>query len=99
MGGISKDKVVADLCRIFFKEKAFGVMNTLITCEGDPYLSMVANQSGCTFSHVSSLLKKFEKAGLVEVTKGKKTRSIKLTGKGKRIGNIFRNFEKEAASS
>ena len=99
MGGISKDKVVADLCRVFFKEKAVSVMNTLMSCEGDLYLSMVANQSGCTFSHVSSLLKKFEKNGLVEVTKGKKIRSIKLTNKGKKIGTIFRNFEKEAASS
>lgn len=99
MGGISKDRIGADLCRLFFKEKAVEVMNTLMSCEGDPYLSMIANQSGCTFSHVSSLLKKFEKAGLVEVTKGKKIKSIKLTSKGKKIGTVFRNFEKEAASS
>jgi len=49
------------------------------------YISELAKESGATYVHITKLLRKLEKDGIVTMQQNGKKRMVRLTNKGNRI--------------
>jgi len=75
-----------DHFELFVKEKPYELLSLLYSLE-TTYPSFLARAINCSFFHTVDLLRKFERAGLVEVQKN----SLRITEKGKRIFEALRS--------
>ncbi len=71
--------------KLLFKEKQAKILMLLSTEGKEWHLNELAKQAGATYVHTSRFISECEKAGIVESERHGKSKSLKLTEKGKRI--------------
>lgn len=81
--------VKTDLEDLFLRKKPIKLLMSLRT--GDvKYISMLAKETDCTYSHTVKLLDKFSELGIVNFSKKGRVKFIELTAEG---GELAKNFE------
>lgn len=80
--------VKGELEELFLRKKPVRlIMN--IKMGGQKYVSVLAKETDCTYSHTVKLLDTFEKLGIVEFTKEGRIKYVKLTVDGTDLANRF----------
>ena len=62
-----------------------------IKMSGSKYVSVLAKETDCTYSHTVKLLEDFKNFGLVEFEKKGRIKYVKLTAEGSEIVDAFEN--------
>lgn len=90
-----KDYQKKDVPCMIFREKAVKVLMTIYfenLKNNDVYIQSIANKVNSPHSYIWLLIKKFEKANLVECCVTGRTKVIKLTEKGEKIASCIKEI-------
>ena len=85
-----KDK---NLKNLFFRLKTISIL-TLLLQEKKWYISELARESKQTYVHATKIIKILEKNNIVNISKEKKKKIVKLTEKGEKIAKMFEEIIK-----
>jgi len=78
---------------IFIREKPVALLLCLLKIQNN-YPSQLAKDAQCTYSHTVHLLQKFEKQKLVSFEKQGRLKLVRLTKKGEKIAELFKELER-----
>ncbi len=89
--------VKTDLEELFLRKKPVKLLMCLRTGEVK-YISMLAKETDCTYSHTVKLLEKFKNLGIATFSKKGRVKFIELTSEGEDLAKgfeaVLRNFTK-----
>ena len=85
-----------ELQRIFLREKPVRLMLSLR--QGKKYVSVVAKEIDCTYSHVVKLLNQLQRLGLVKFEKQGRVKFVTLTQVGDDVAKAFENVLRKFSS-
>lgn len=87
-----------ELENLFLRKKPVRLLMSLKTGKGPKYVSVLAKETDCTYSHIVKLLNAFKQLGLVEFEKTGRVKFISLTDRGKELADVtealLRKFSK-----
>ncbi|MCD6558052.1 MAG: winged helix-turn-helix transcriptional regulator [Candidatus Aenigmarchaeota archaeon] len=86
-----------ELENLFLRKKPVRLLMSLKMGHGK-YVSVLAKETDCTYSHIVKLLNMFKRLGLVEFEKAGRVKFISLTDRGKELADaaeaLLRKFSK-----
>lgn len=85
--------MVKKTTNIFFRKKPIQILLVLMRGEGEKYGSFLAKKTDSTYSHVVKILKELKNMGLIEFEKKGRTKQIKLTQKGREVGEHIKKIK------
>lgn len=99
MKDVKKEK---EVFQCFFNQKSSNILVSLRQNTRDIYITVLAKEADCTYNGALKILKKMEKANLVQSVKQKRIKVIKLTDKGNKVaehvGEIRRILQRKFSS-
>ena len=87
---------INDLEELFLRKKPVRLLLN-ITLGGTKYVSVLAKETDCTYSHTVKLLELFEQLGLVAFEKSGRIKYVKLTADGTDLAGDFENVLRKFA--
>jgi len=76
---------------LFLRKKPVKILMSIKMGNNQKYISVLAKDTDCTYSHTVKLLEEFKNLGLVEFDKQGRIKFVKLTSEGMDLANSFEN--------
>ena len=83
-----KQKAV-DIEELFLRKKPVKLIMSIKIGSGPKYVSILAKDTDCTYSHTVKLLNEFMELGIVEFEKQGRIKYVRLTQDGVELANAF----------
>ena len=78
-----------ELDEIFLRKKPVKILMGIKLGSGPKYVSIIAKESDCTYSHTVKILEEFMELGIVEFEKTGRIKYVRLTQDGIDLANAF----------
>ncbi|HLD49234.1 MAG TPA: hypothetical protein VJB11_02620 [archaeon] len=78
-----------DIDEIFIRKKPVKILMSIKLGPGPKYVSILAKEADCTYSHTVKILEEFMELGIVEFEKTGRIKYVKLTQDGIDLANAF----------
>jgi len=79
----------SELENLFLRKKPVDIIMRIKNGNNQKYISVLAKETDCTYSHTVKLLDEFKQLGLVEFDKKGRIKYVKLTQDGTELATAF----------
>ncbi|MFC2143324.1 hypothetical protein ACFLQN_02905 [Candidatus Aenigmatarchaeota archaeon] len=88
---------MSEIEKLFLRKKPVRLL-LKVNIGSSKYVSVLAKEVDCTYSHTVKLLEVFKDAGLVEFEKQGRIKYVKLTKDGQELASLFESVLRKFAS-
>jgi len=78
-----------DMEELFLRKKPVRLLMNIKNAQGPKYVSVLAKETDCTYSHTVKLLDMFKNLGIVDFEKQGRIKYVKLTSDGSELATDF----------